>query len=224
MKTKDCKSPTCVYSKPKDKCVKPNSYIQFISNCKNKDRTLINCKSDYNKNKEAIKAKACDYYDENKKSKQIKMSCPKKRTPVDDKCPDEFKVLKFNKHNVKCCYKELKKKEKKAKASSTPLKPSSKTSKTSKTSNKSLKVIENKSEDFLNIFSSQKESDSNEKNHSSSPNERKELYKVSSNYELEYKPDVFKDTKNKKELNEKKGKLFKVLYKYQNKQQAKKVL
>ena len=101
-----CKDPTCVYNKDKNKCVKPNSYVQFIANCKSLNKSFDKCKELYNKNLNEIKNKACDYYRDNKIISKQK-SCPKKRLPIDDNCNDEnYKILKTNKYGVKCCYKE----------------------------------------------------------------------------------------------------------------------
>ena len=99
-----CKKPKCVLSKDKTKCIKPNPYVQFISHCGKLGKTSDECKEEYNKKSTEIKKKACDYYESNKKVGNIK-SCPKARRPVNNKCPDDFPVMKTNKHNVKCCYK-----------------------------------------------------------------------------------------------------------------------
>ena len=99
-----CKKPKCVLSKDKTKCIKPNPYVQFISHCGKSGKTSDECKEEYNKKSTEIKKKACDYYESNKKVGNIK-SCPKARRPVNNKCPDDFPVMKTNKHNVKCCYK-----------------------------------------------------------------------------------------------------------------------
>ena len=99
-----CKKPKCVLSKDKKKCIKPNPYVQFISHCGKSGKTSDECKEEYYKNSTEIKKKACDYFESNKKIGNIK-SCPKARRPVNNKCPDDYPVMKTNKHNVKCCYK-----------------------------------------------------------------------------------------------------------------------
>jgi hypothetical protein len=101
-----CKEPTCVYSQSKKKCIKPNPYIQFISQCKRKDKTLDECKIMYKDNIDKIKKNSCRIYEENLKHKISNSSCPKNRRPINDICPEEFKILKNNKYNIPCCYKE----------------------------------------------------------------------------------------------------------------------
>lgn len=213
---KDCKPPTCVYSKNKNKCIKPNSYIQFIANCKDKGHTADECKNNYKSNKEQIKENACVYYEENKKVRYGRNSCPKKRTPIGDKCPAEFKVLKLNKYKVKCCYKELVKKHK--------ARPPREISSFSR----SLSPFTN--DEYISPKTSKKLTSPNvttnyeNKKISSSPNS-KNSKKLSSEKKNIIKPlsNVFKDIQNERVLN-KKGKISKVLYKYQNKEKSKKVL
>lgn len=101
----NCKTPTCVYSKTKKKCIKPNPYIQFIAFCRNQGKTLEDCKGIYELGKEKLKTNACNFYEKNNKNKNQK-SCPKNRKPIDNKCVGEFNILKKNKFNVDCCYKE----------------------------------------------------------------------------------------------------------------------
>ena len=105
----NCKNPTCVYSVKSNKCIKPNPYIQYISYCKNlsKNKSLNECKELYKDKNDEIKINACAYYKKNLIKKDSKINtCPKNRRPDDnDICPDDFKNLKLNKHNVKCCYK-----------------------------------------------------------------------------------------------------------------------
>jgi len=117
-----CKKPKCVLSKDKTKCIKPNPYVQFISHCGKLGKTSDECKEEYNKKSTEIKKKACDYYESNKKVGNIK-SCPKARRPVNNKCPDDFPVMKTNKHNVKCCYKATTKAKTKATTKATTKKP-----------------------------------------------------------------------------------------------------
>ena len=56
-------------------------------------------------------------------------SCPVARRPIDDKCEKEGYIIKLNRQNNKCCYKELKKDKKKAKKISSLLSLSSSSSK-----------------------------------------------------------------------------------------------
>ena len=112
---KNCKKPKCVYSVNKNICIKPNPYIQFISYCTKSNKSLTECKKEYNKKTDYIKNNACDYYSQNNKIKEQPkinlQSCPKPRRPLNGKCPEISPVLKLNKHNVKCCYKDLTKKK-----------------------------------------------------------------------------------------------------------------
>lgn len=118
---KNCKKPKCVYSVNKKICIKPNPYIQFISYCTKSNKSLTECKKEYNKKTDYIKNNACDYYSQNnkteKKPQKLNLqSCPKPRRPLNGKCPEISPVLKLNKHNVECCYKDLTKKIVKSKA------------------------------------------------------------------------------------------------------------
>jgi len=51
MNIQNCEDPTCVYNEVKKKCVKPNPYIQYISQCKKMDIPINECKKKYNKAK-----------------------------------------------------------------------------------------------------------------------------------------------------------------------------
>jgi hypothetical protein len=118
-----CKDPTCVYSKEKNKCVKPNPYVQFIANCKSLNNTFNKCKEIYSKNNEKIKNEACNYYRKNKNSSKEK-TCPPNRRPVNDNCNNElFPILKSNKYGIKCCYKDKIKPKKKTSSISTSINP-----------------------------------------------------------------------------------------------------
>lgn len=107
----NCKAPTCVFNEKKNKCVKPNPYVQWLSKCRKTLDSIKKCKSLYNISVEKHKKKACDYYLENKKN--TKTTCPKKRIPIKDKCPNDYPIKKINKNNDECCYKERKPIEKK---------------------------------------------------------------------------------------------------------------
>ena len=115
----DCKEPSCVYSLRTKKCVKPNPYIQYLPQCKKLNLPLTTCKERYKLNIVDIKKNACNYYKDNNENKEgKKASCPKPRRPVNDNCPSGHPLLKNNKHNVKCCYKEPKVKKAPARKSS----------------------------------------------------------------------------------------------------------
>lgn len=103
---KNCQKPTCVYSKLKKKCVKPNPYVQFISHCSKLGNLLEECKKEYKSKHNDITQNACYYYLENDKIGNIS-SCPKIRRPIADNCPQNYPILKPNKYNVKCCYKDI---------------------------------------------------------------------------------------------------------------------
>jgi hypothetical protein len=107
----NCKAPNCVFNEKKNKCVKPNPYVQWLSKCRKTLNSIKKCKSLYNISIEKHKKKACDYYLENKKN--IKTTCPKNRIPIKDKCPNDYPIKKLNKNNDECCYKERKQIEKK---------------------------------------------------------------------------------------------------------------
>jgi len=106
----DCKSPTCVFNEKRNKCVKPNPYIQWLSKCRKTIDSIQKCKTLYQKSIERHKKHACDYYLENTKVKNS--TCPKNRRPVNNKCPTNYPIKKNNKKGDECCYKEIKKAEK----------------------------------------------------------------------------------------------------------------
>ncbi len=107
----NCKDPTCVFSLKTKKCIKPNSYVQYLPQCKKQNIPLAKCKENYKLNIDEIKKNACNYYRENLENKKdYKTSCPKNRRPVNNNCSSEYPVLKNNKYNIKCCYKEKKEK------------------------------------------------------------------------------------------------------------------
>jgi len=105
----ECKDPTCVFSLKNKKCVKPNPYIQYLPQCKKLNLPLATCKENYKLNIDDIKKNACNYYKDNiENKKDNKASCPKNRRPTNDSCPDNYPLLKNNKYNIKCCYKNKK--------------------------------------------------------------------------------------------------------------------
>ena len=80
---KKCKPPICEYSIAREKCVKPNPFIQYKSHCSRNNIPFSKCINTYNANKEYASYKACDYYKEylrNNKEKleQLIIDGPKK--------------------------------------------------------------------------------------------------------------------------------------------------
>jgi hypothetical protein len=61
---KKCKPPTCEYSIAREKCVKPNPYIQYKSHCSRNNIPFSTCINNYNANKKYASDKACDFYKE----------------------------------------------------------------------------------------------------------------------------------------------------------------
>jgi hypothetical protein len=102
----DCKAPTCVYNEKKNKCQKPNAYVQWLSKCRKTINSIQKCKTLYSNSVNKHKKNACDYYLENSKIKNS--TCPKSRIPINDKCPTNYPIKKLNKNNDECCYKEKK--------------------------------------------------------------------------------------------------------------------
>jgi len=129
-----------VFSLKNKKCVKPNPYIQYLPQCKKLNLSLETCKEKYKLNIDDIRKNACNYYRDNiENKKNHKASCPKSRRPINDICPDNYPILKNNKHNIQCCYKSIKKPIVESKSSSKHTetsKPSSKHTETSKPSSK----------------------------------------------------------------------------------------
>jgi hypothetical protein len=62
MSDKKCKPPSCEYSIAREKCVKPNPYIQYKSMCSRMNIPFSSCINSYDKEKAS--KKACDYYKE----------------------------------------------------------------------------------------------------------------------------------------------------------------
>jgi hypothetical protein len=103
----DCKAPNCVYNEKRNKCVKPNPYVQWLSKCKKTLNSIQKCKNLYTNSIEKHKKKACDYYKENINVKPS--TCPKNRLPTkNNKCPENYPIKKLNKNNDECCYKKKK--------------------------------------------------------------------------------------------------------------------
>ena len=61
---KKCKPPICEYSIARQKCIKPNPYIQYKSHCSRNNISFSKCINNYNANKEYASYKSCDYYKE----------------------------------------------------------------------------------------------------------------------------------------------------------------
>ena len=220
----NCKNPTCVYSIKSKKCIKPNPYIQYISYCRNlsKNKSLNECKELYKDKIDEIKINACAYYKKNLIKKDSKINtCPKNRRPDNnDICPDDFKNLKLNKHNVKCCYKVKNSKIKVLSNDSTnsfnlqlknnfdilkdlPSKSSDKTSssssKSSKSSDKpsSSSKSSDKSSSSSSKSSDKSSSKSSNKSSSSSKSSDKSSSSSSFNLELKNKFDILNDLSSK---------------------------
>jgi len=97
---KNCKPPTCEYSIAREKCVKPNPFIQYKSNCTRNNIPFSTCILGYNANKKKASEKACDYYKEylthnDAKIKKLLKDGPKKvGRPKKVKEPKEPKKVK----------------------------------------------------------------------------------------------------------------------------------
>ena len=61
---KNCNPPSCEYSIAREKCVKPNPFIQYKSHCTRNNIPFSSCILGYNANKKKASEKACDYYKE----------------------------------------------------------------------------------------------------------------------------------------------------------------
>ena len=109
MPTLYCKRPTCEYSIALEKCVKPNSYIEYKSHCSRNNIDHALCKTIYESDKQRAiaNANACKYYAEriaiatNKKKQVIdnvstrpKRGRPPKKSTSEDN--DVFAVVKFD--------------------------------------------------------------------------------------------------------------------------------
>ena len=77
MSDKKCKPPSCEYSIAREKCVKPNPYIQYKSMCSRMNIPFSSCINSYDKEKAS--KKACDYYKEYLKFNEEKLK--KKKSP-----------------------------------------------------------------------------------------------------------------------------------------------
>jgi len=84
MATLNCIPPTCEYSIAREKCIKPNPYIEYKSYCSRNGISLSDCTSQYNSNKINITKDACKYHKE--RITTIKPILPKKK-PVIKKQP-----------------------------------------------------------------------------------------------------------------------------------------
>ena len=70
---KKCKPPICEYSIARQKCIKPNPYIQYKSHCSRNNIPFSKCINNYNANKEYASYKSCDYYKEYLRNNEEKM-------------------------------------------------------------------------------------------------------------------------------------------------------
>ncbi len=100
-----CKPPKCLYSETKKDCVKPNPYTVFISHCTNLGKSFNQCKTKYYQDTDKIKAKVCDYLKLKQNIKNYK-TCPKNRQPKNGICHDDYNIIRKNKNNIECCYKD----------------------------------------------------------------------------------------------------------------------
>lgn len=83
----DCKAPTCYYSKKRNKCVRPNSYIETLSWCRRNKINTAQCRELYYNDKKDAKNKACERYAE----RLVYVPQPKKRrTKMIRKSDDEL--------------------------------------------------------------------------------------------------------------------------------------
>jgi len=115
-KNRNCDEPKCYYSTYRNKCIKPNAYIEYISWCKYNSKSCNKPREEYKNKTDEIKQNTCNYYKENiKNRKPLSNTCPNKRTPKNNICPSPFPILKLNKHNIECCYKEKSKEKSKEK-------------------------------------------------------------------------------------------------------------
>jgi len=101
----NCKAPKCFYSKKQNECVKPNPYTVYISNCIKNGTDIDKCRINYYKNKDKIKNDVCNLLLLNENDINIR-TCPRYRRPVNNKCFNDYKVIKINRHNTECCYKK----------------------------------------------------------------------------------------------------------------------
>ena len=110
----ECNEPKCYYSSYRSKCIKPNPYIEYLSWCKYNPYSCNNPKEEYKNKIDDIKKNSCIYYKENLKNRKLfANTCPKKRTPKNNNCPPSFPLLKLNKYDIQCCYKDKSKEKSK---------------------------------------------------------------------------------------------------------------
>lgn len=57
-----CVAPICEYSKKKQKCIKPNPYIEYISNCKKYNKINEDCNLSYKLHKDIAIKNVCKYH------------------------------------------------------------------------------------------------------------------------------------------------------------------
>jgi len=125
MADKKCKPPSCEYSIAREKCVKPNPYIQYKSMCSRMNIPFSSCINSYDKEKAS--KKACDYYNDYLKFSEEKLKKkvePKKKPEKEPKKkPEKEPKKKPEKEPKKKPEKEPKKKpEKEPKKKPEPIK------------------------------------------------------------------------------------------------------
>ncbi len=191
MNIPNCPDPTCIYNPIKKKCVKPNPYIQYLSQCNKKNIPKNECKKTYDINKDIIKKQACNLYRNNLQVKNNK-SCPLNRQPVNNKCiHKDFNTLKNNKYGIPCCYKEKK-----------PLK-----AQLVNATNKIKQMIRNKQ--LRDEFKDKQDATKTIKDALKYLKAKKEFKEAKKNY------NPFKFVKDDKQLNKKTGKINKLIDRYQ---------
>jgi hypothetical protein len=189
-----------VFSLKNKKCVKPNPYIQYLPQCKKLNLSLAKCKENYKLNIDDVKENACNYYRDNIENKiNHKASCPKTRRPINDICPENYPILKNNKHNIKCCYKSINK----------PIAESKKT----ESKHTESKQTESKHTESKQTSSKQTESKQTESKQSSKQIESNHLQiVVRKNTPL----NEFKMPNKEEYMNKKTKKYIRILKRYQN--------
>ena len=105
----NCSPPTCHYSDIRNKCTRPNSYIENIAWCKRNNLEHQECKKEYQLNKRDAKIKACERYYERLDYNLMKQNKPKRVKKEKVLKPKKEEVLK-GELSIKTINKELEKK------------------------------------------------------------------------------------------------------------------
>ena len=104
----NCSPPTCHYSDIRNKCTRPNSYIENIAWCKRNNLEHQECKKEYQLNKRDAKIKACERYYERLDYNLMKQNKPKRVKKEKVLKPKKEEVLK-GELSIKTINKELEK-------------------------------------------------------------------------------------------------------------------